>query len=103
MNVMFVVIWQYEIRPGSEAAFEALYGPEGEWVALFHGYRGYLGTELLRDERPHHYLTLDRWENEANYAAFQDAAALRYAEIDALGDALTLDERRIGRYNTATC
>ncbi|HEY5972566.1 MAG TPA: antibiotic biosynthesis monooxygenase family protein [Pseudoxanthomonas sp.] len=95
---MFTVIWEYEIRPGSEAAFEALYGMKGEWVALFREYRGYLGTELLRDERPHHYLTLDRWESEADYAAFLEAAKPRYAEIDTQGDALTLDERRIGRY-----
>ena len=96
---MFTVIWEYEIQPGSESAFEALYGPGGEWVALFREYRGYLGTELLRDERPRHYLTLDRWESEADYAAFRQAAALRYAQVDALGDALTLGERRIGRYH----
>lgn len=97
---MFTVIWEYEIHPGAEAAFEALYGPGGEWVALFRAFPGYLGTELLRDERPHRYLTLDRWETAADYAYFQDTAAPRYVQIDTLGDALTLDERLIGRYNT---
>ncbi|MGH8025930.1 MAG: antibiotic biosynthesis monooxygenase family protein [Pseudoxanthomonas sp.] len=96
---MFVVIWQYTVRPGSESAFEALYGPRGAWVALFREYSGYLDTELMRhNDLAGAYLTLDRWRSEADYGAFQQAAAPRYAEIDALGDALTLDERRIGRY-----
>ena len=95
---MFVVIWEYAVRPGSESAFEALYGPQGAWVALFRGYSGYLDTELMRSRETGAYLTLDRWRSEADYDAFQQSAAPRYAEIDALGDALTLEERRVGRY-----
>lgn len=95
---MHVVIWEYETRPGSESAFEQLYGPAGAWVELFREHRGYLGTELLRDERPQRYVTVDRWESEVDYAAFLADAASRYAGIDALGDALTAEERLIGRY-----
>lgn len=95
---MFAVIWEYTIRPGSAKAFEDLYGPNGEWVALFGQYPGYLGTELLRDEQSDRYLTIDRWQDQAAYDAFLAAAEPRYAQIDALGDGLTLDERRIGRY-----
>ena len=32
---MNVVVWEYEVRAGAEAAFEALYGADGAWVALF--------------------------------------------------------------------
>jgi heme-degrading monooxygenase HmoA len=96
--MMFVVIWEYAVRPGSESAFEALYGPQGAWIALFREYSGYLDTELLRSQEAGAYLTIDRWSSEAHYDAFQRAAAPRYAEIDALGDTLTLDECRIGRY-----
>ena len=41
---------------------------------------------------------IDRWESETEYVAFLANAASRYADIDAMGDALTAEERRIGRY-----
>jgi heme-degrading monooxygenase HmoA len=95
---MFAVIWEYSIRPGTAAAFEDLYGPDGEWVALFREHPGYRGTELLRSEIPERYLTIDRWDSATAYDAFLAAEKPRYAELDARGDALTLEERRIGRY-----
>jgi heme-degrading monooxygenase HmoA len=109
---MFAVIWEYEVNAGAEAAFEALYGAEGAWVALFREYDGYVGTELLRredgplPERPplerpplqRRYLTIDRWVSAAAYEAFLTAAKPRYAQIDAQGDALTSAEHRIGRF-----
>lgn len=95
---MFAVLWQYQVRPGSESAFEALYGAQGDWVALFRTHAGYLGTELLRDESSGGYLSIDRWTSQADYEAFLAADKPRYAEIDARGDALTVSERRIGRY-----
>ena len=95
---MFAVLWQYQVRPGSEPAFEALYGARGDWMALFSAHPGYLGTELLRGESSGEYLSIDRWASQADYDAFLAADQPRYAEIDARGDALTLSERRIGRY-----
>jgi len=95
---MLAVVWHYHVRPGAEAAFETLYGAHGGWVALFRDYPGYIGTELLRDESPGRYLSIDRWQSEAHYAAFLEAAKPRYAALDAEGDALTMSERRIGRY-----
>lgn len=97
---MFVIIWQYEVRPSSERAFEALYGHDGDWVRLFRAQAGYIGTELLRDEAMRRYLTIDRWSSKADYDGFLEAAQSQYAQIDALGDALTLTEHRIGRYET---
>jgi len=29
---MFVILWEFEVKPGSEAGFEKVYGPTGEWV-----------------------------------------------------------------------
>ncbi|GAB3105090.1 antibiotic biosynthesis monooxygenase family protein [Lysobacter terrae] len=98
---MFVVIWEYEVRAGCEAAFTALYGGDGDWVALFRDYGGYVGTELLRDlDAPERFVTIDRWTSQAAYAAFLTAAQPRYAQIDARGDALTAAERRIGAYTS---
>lgn len=97
---MFVVIWEYELHPGAEAAFEALYGASGAWVGLFSTHVDCIDTQLLRDERPHHYLTLDRWTSATGYARFLDAEPAQYARIDALGGTLTLNERCIGRYES---
>ena len=98
---MFVAIWEYEVRAGCEAAFEALYGSDGEWVALFREHDGYIRTELLRDlDQVRRFVTIDRWTTAESYSAFLTAAKPRYAQIDARGDALTLDERRIGTYTT---
>lgn len=96
---MFAVIWEYEVRAGCEAAFVALYGADGAWVALFREYDGFLGTELLRDaDDPSRFATIDRWSSPEAYDAFLTAAESRYAQIDAMGDALTSAERRIGSY-----
>ncbi|MFC5593378.1 antibiotic biosynthesis monooxygenase family protein [Lysobacter niastensis] len=98
---MFATVWEYEVRPGVESAFEALYGSQGAWVALFREQPGYLGTELMRGHRPGHYLTIDRWRSEQDYTAFQQRHDPRYAGIDALGDELTLSERHIGTFTVA--
>jgi heme-degrading monooxygenase HmoA len=94
---VYAVIWEYEVRPDQQARFEALYGAQGEWVALFRAWPGYRGTELLRGEDAR-YLTIDRWDSREAYEAFQQQARAEYARIDALGDALTASERRIGAY-----
>ncbi|MBU8976853.1 antibiotic biosynthesis monooxygenase family protein [Lysobacter sp. FW306-1B-D06B] len=94
---MHVIVWEYEVRPGSEAAFEAMYGADGDWVALFRTFPGYLGTELLRGDG--RYLTLDRWRSEQDYTAFRAHLPSRYAELDARGDALTLTERPLGTFH----
>ena len=96
---MFAVIWEYEVREGCEAAFEALYGGDGEWVALFREHAGYVGTELLRDTgQPYRFVTIDRWSSAEAYATFLTAAKPRYEQIDARGDALTSAERSLGRF-----
>jgi heme-degrading monooxygenase HmoA len=99
---MFAVIWEYEVHAGREGDFTALYGGEGAWVGLFREYAGYVGTELLCDaSQPRRFVTVDRWTSQAAYDAFLTAAKPRYADIDALGDALTANERCIGRFELA--
>jgi heme-degrading monooxygenase HmoA len=52
-------------------AFEAAYGPEGDWAQFFRQGAGFVGTELLRDlEEPDRYLVVDRWESAEAYNAF---------------------------------
>jgi heme-degrading monooxygenase HmoA len=65
---VIALVFSYEARDA--AAFEAAYGPEGDWAGFFGGADGFVGTELLRDvEIPGRYLVIDRWESaEANNA-----------------------------------
>lgn len=96
---MYVVLWEFHVRAGAEAAFERLYGPDGAWVALFLTAGDYLGTELLRAaDGAARYVTVDRWRSADAYDAYRSAAADRYAEIDAVGDGLTDAERFVGAY-----
>jgi heme-degrading monooxygenase HmoA len=97
---MYIVIWEYRVRPGEAARFEALHGAQGEWAALFRAWPGYRATELLRREDDR-YVTLDRWDSREAYERFQEEAREEYARIDAIGDALTLEERRVGAYTLA--
>lgn len=96
---MFVVIWQFEIAEDKIAAFEAAYGPEGSWAKLFRNSPHYRGTELLQDAYvPGTYLTIDRWNSEADFRAFRKEHDHEYEVIDRQCDSLTSRETRIGAY-----
>lgn len=96
---MFIVVWQFEIAEEKTAAFEAAYGPEGEWARLFRGSPEYHGTELLRDAYiPGTYLTIDRWTSEEAYRNFRKEHDTAYETLDRRCDALTARETRIGAY-----
>ena len=98
---MYVLVWEFHVRPGAEAAFEELYGPAGGWVALFAGSPGYRGTELLRaDAAPGRYLTIDRWESRRAYEAFRQGATALYRELDEAGEGLTEAEALVGEFTT---
>ena len=104
---MYVVIWEFSVRPAHVAAFEAAYGPAGAWVALFQRAPGYLVTELLgvpglNPGTSGRYLTLDRWRDRAAYAAFRHSAAADYAALDTGFESLTVAEREIGAFDTIT-
>src|SRR5713101_7923633 len=34
-SFMFLVLWEYEVKSGSEKQFEAVYGPAGDWPVSF--------------------------------------------------------------------
>ncbi len=96
---MFVVVWKFEIAEDKVVAFEAAYGPEGEWAQLFRTSPEYLGTELLRDAHiPGVYLTIDRWASDEAFRAFRKDHDSEYEAIDRSCDALTSRETRIGAY-----
>ena len=98
---MFLVLWEYEVKPGSEKAFEKVYGPDGEWVRLFRPGSDYHETRLLRDPfRLNVYLTLDSWTPRDSYETFLATHKEEYRAIDALGESLTANERPPRRIRT---
>jgi hypothetical protein len=84
---MYVIVWEYHVRPRHAGAFIEAYSAEGAWARFFARGAGYRGTELLQDDtQPSRYLTLDRWDAPEAYAAFR---AQWWAEYDALDDTFT--------------
>ena len=91
------VVFEYEVDSAGAAAFEAVYGGDGEWARYFARAEGYLGTEMLRgaDGR---YLVIDRWRSAADYDAFLSANADEYGSRNQAAMRLWLRERALGRF-----
>lgn len=98
---MFLVLWEFEVKPGYESRFESVYGPAGGWARLFAQSLAYRETRLLRDfHRPGFHLTLDRWDSREAYDAFRRTHAAEYAALDAEGALLTVQERHLASCST---
>jgi quinol monooxygenase YgiN len=96
---MFVILWEFEVKPGSKKRFESVYGPGGAWAKLFARDAAYQGTHLFRDtKRPRVYLTSDTWASRAAYEEFRLKHRAEYAALDAECEALTSSERRLGYF-----
>jgi heme-degrading monooxygenase HmoA len=96
-----VILWEFCPRPGSEEAFEAAYGPGGDWVRLFRESEDYLGSELLKDRsNPSRYLTVDRWTSREAFEDFRRRHAEEYQRLDDLCSGLTSKEAPLGSYET---
>jgi heme-degrading monooxygenase HmoA len=89
-------VWQYDVRPGAEPAFEEAYGAAGHWAALFATSDGYLGTELFRSlDVPRRYLTTDRFLDWAAWYRFLREHRLAYEQLDAECASLTVAEQEL--------
>jgi heme-degrading monooxygenase HmoA len=98
---MYVIIWEYHIRANHIGEFEEIYSASGEWVGLLQKSKGYLGTELLSDERDRHrYITIDRWRSSRDYESFLAEWKNEYERLDALCEGLTERETLLGIWET---
>jgi heme-degrading monooxygenase HmoA len=96
----FVIIWEFHIRPAKRRGFERAYGPDGEWAKFFRKGKGYLGTELTRDEnQPDRYVTLDYWISRKHYEIFKKQNRKMYEIIDETCEPLTTQESEIGQFS----
>jgi heme-degrading monooxygenase HmoA len=98
---MFVVVWEFRVKPGGESEFERHYSANGTWAELFRRDPAYQGTDLLRDRTdPQRYVTLDRWADAESYEKFLAAAGDSYKELDRQMEGLTVGEQKMGAFTT---
>jgi heme-degrading monooxygenase HmoA len=94
---MIAVVWEFVVREESIATFRRVYGPAGDWFALFRQYPGYEGTTLLQDgATPTRFLTIDRWKDSEDFRRMKDESRQEYARLDTECEALTVSERELG-------
>jgi hypothetical protein len=96
---MFLVLWEFDVKPGCDERFESVYGPSGDWAQLFRRDSAYQRTLLLHDPfRECTYVTCDFWESKKAYEAFRQNNSERYLALDKRYEELTLAERKLGDF-----
>lgn len=91
---MYLRVWTYEVPPDGVDRFVRAYGPDGDWARLFARADGYAGTELFRSEGSGtRFLTVDRWRDEASWAAFLGRWSADYRALDVALGPLTTAQR----------
>ena len=99
---MFLVLWEFEVKPGCEERFERVYGAGGDWDSLFRRDSNHAGSTFFRDTaKPRVYLTADYWLTQTAYKDFLQREEAEYQRIDAEAEGLTTTERHVGSYETA--
>jgi len=96
---MIATIWRFRVAAEFVATFERAYGPAGDWAELFARAPGYAGTELLKhDGEDGIYLTIDRWNSEADFDAAKKMLEREYAALDCRCEAYTSEETWLGLF-----
>jgi quinol monooxygenase YgiN len=81
---VIAIVWQFDVKPGPEAAFEAFYGAGGEWAAANRHSRSYLGTSFLRDQaRASRYIVIEYWSEMLVYEQHRTYRGAEVATLDA--------------------
>ena len=96
---MFLILWEFEVKPGCEKRFEDSYGPQGDWASFFRRDACYRETRLLRD--PFHankYWTADFWDSREAYEAFREKHLDEYQKLDCSFESLTARETALGSF-----
>jgi Antibiotic biosynthesis monooxygenase len=98
---MFLVLWEFEVKPGCEQRFERVYGPGGDWDSLFRRDPDHERTALFRNTvKPRVYLTADYWKSRKSYEEFLHSQGADYKSLDATAEQLTANERHVGSYES---
>jgi quinol monooxygenase YgiN len=83
---VIAVVWQFQVKPGSQKEFERFYGADGEWSQFGRRSRSFLGSSFLRDQaRDTYYLLIEYWSEMVVYEQHRRSSVV---------DLRTLEERR---------
>ena len=86
---MIAVVWQFQVRPGQQKAFEKIYGADGEWTSLGRRSRSFLGSSFLRDQaQDTHYLLIEYWSEMVIYEQHRKSFVTDLRKLEAQRDAL---------------
>lgn len=97
---MFVIVWQFRVRPERLSEFLSANSPGGDWEGLFRRGDGFLSAELLRDERDEtRFLTIDRWTSREARDRFRLRFGAEYDDLDRRCEDLTLEETHVGDFS----
>jgi heme-degrading monooxygenase HmoA len=92
-------MWEFQVRPGCEEAFQEAYAPDGMWARFFRKSPEFLGVELVRSvKHPARFFTLDAWTSETAFRNFCQQNGESYETLDVKLAGLTEWERRIGAF-----
>jgi|SRR5215216_1711805 len=98
---MYLIIWEYQVKPDRVTEFEEAYAARGAWARFFQRDSGYLGTELLCDlSDSQRYITIDRWASSKEYESFLAQRETEYAALDTQFDRLTEKEFLSGKWES---
>jgi heme-degrading monooxygenase HmoA len=98
---MYVIVWEFIVRPEEIDAFVAAYKSDGAWAQLFAQAEGYAGTELLSStdsDQAATFVTIDRWKTTEDFTRFQEHFGNEYRRLDTQLEGLTLRERKLGTF-----
>jgi hypothetical protein len=69
---VIALVWQFNVQPGREPAFERFFGANGSWQGLSRRSRSFLGSSFLRDAvQPTRYLVVEYWSEMLVYEKHQ--------------------------------
>ena len=96
---VIAVVWQFQVKPGSQQAFEKFYGADGEWTAVGRRSRSFLGSSFLRDQaRDTNYLLIEYWSEMVVYERHQRSTANDVRELETRRDELCESVLPLGIY-----
>jgi heme-degrading monooxygenase HmoA len=92
-------VWKFRPPSGREAEFQTTYSGSGHWAKLFEKAPGYLGTSLLRPSSSGDWwLTIDRWDTEAHFRAFERDFGIEYRGLDQELEGVAGEEVFVGAF-----
>jgi len=96
---VIAVVWQFDVKPGSQQAFEKFYGADGEWTALGRRSRSFLGSSFLRDQaRNTNYLLIEYWSEMVVYERHLRSVADTARQLEGRRDELCQSVVPLGIY-----